>query len=147
MTTIKEIADLAGVSRGTVDRVLNNRGAVNPKTAEKIMKIAQAMNYRPNRVGLALATQKKKYKIGVILFSEHNPFFDEVMAGCKAKRKSCRILALPSSQGVWNSTCTLSLPLSTASWKPGIHGLMLAPYNHPLIQQKIDELAGSRSPL
>ena len=75
MTTIKEIADLAGVSRGTVDRVLNNRGAVNPKTAEKIMKIAQAMNYRPNRVGLALATQKKKYKIGVILFSEHNLFF------------------------------------------------------------------------
>ncbi|MDE7057629.1 MAG: LacI family DNA-binding transcriptional regulator, partial [Lachnospiraceae bacterium] len=29
MATIKEIADLAGVSRGTVDRVLNNRGAVN----------------------------------------------------------------------------------------------------------------------
>ncbi|MEI3526043.1 MAG: LacI family DNA-binding transcriptional regulator [Eubacteriales bacterium] len=46
MTTIKEIADLAGVSRGTVDRVLNNRGAVNPKTAEKVMKIAQAMNYQ-----------------------------------------------------------------------------------------------------
>lgn len=49
MTTIKEIADLAGVSRGTVDRVLNNRGAVNPKTAEKITEIAQALNYRPNR--------------------------------------------------------------------------------------------------
>ncbi len=82
MTTIKDIADLAGVSRGTVDRVLNNRGAVNPKTAEKIMEIVQALNYRPNRAGLALAAQKKKYKIGVILFSEHNPFFDEVMTGC-----------------------------------------------------------------
>ena len=34
MTTIKEIADLAGVSRGTVDRVLNNLGAVSPNTAE-----------------------------------------------------------------------------------------------------------------
>lgn len=30
MATIKEIAELAGVSRGTVDRVLNNRGSVNP---------------------------------------------------------------------------------------------------------------------
>ncbi len=29
MATIKEIAELAGVSRGTVDRVLNNRGSVN----------------------------------------------------------------------------------------------------------------------
>ena len=37
MTTLKEIADLAGVSRGTVDRVLNHRGSVNPKTAEKFM--------------------------------------------------------------------------------------------------------------
>ncbi len=35
MATIKEIAALAGVSRGTVDRVLNDRGAVNPETAEK----------------------------------------------------------------------------------------------------------------
>ena len=37
MATIKDIADLAGVSRGTVDRVLNNRGAVNSQTAEKII--------------------------------------------------------------------------------------------------------------
>ena len=36
MATIKEIAALAGVFRGTVDRVLNDRGAVNPETAEKI---------------------------------------------------------------------------------------------------------------
>ena len=41
MATIKEIAALAGVSRGTVDRVLNDRGAVNPETAEKIRKIAK----------------------------------------------------------------------------------------------------------
>ena len=43
MTTLKEIADLAGVSRGTVDRVLNHRGSVNPKTAEKVMNIVQAL--------------------------------------------------------------------------------------------------------
>ena len=39
MATIKEIAELAGVSRGTVDRVLNNRGSVNAKTAEKILAL------------------------------------------------------------------------------------------------------------
>ena len=63
MTTLKEIADLAGVSRGTVDRVLNHRGSVNPKTAEKVMSIVQALNYQPNRAGTALAAQKKKYKM------------------------------------------------------------------------------------
>lgn len=74
MATIKEIAALAGVSRGTVDRVLNDRGAVNPETAEKIRKIAKELDYKPNRAGLVLAAQKKRLKLGVILFSTGNPF-------------------------------------------------------------------------
>ena len=69
MATIKEIAALAGVSRGTVDRVLNHRGSVNPATAEKIEKIARELDYRPNVAGLVLAAQKRKLKLGVILFS------------------------------------------------------------------------------
>ncbi|MDY5103231.1 MAG: LacI family DNA-binding transcriptional regulator, partial [Agathobacter sp.] len=40
MPTIKEIAELAGVSRGTVDRVLNNRGSVNAQTAQRVREIA-----------------------------------------------------------------------------------------------------------
>ena len=60
MVTMKEIADLANVSRGTVDRVLNNRGSVNPQTAEKVRQIARTLGYKPNRAGMALAAQKKK---------------------------------------------------------------------------------------
>ena len=63
MATIKEIADLAGVSRGTVDRVLNKRGSVNPQTAQKIMEIVHALDYKPNRAGLVLAAQKKNLKL------------------------------------------------------------------------------------
>ena len=85
MATIKEIAALAGVSRGTVDRVLNDRGAVNPETAEKIRKIAKELDYKPNRAGLVLAAQKKRLKLGVILFSTGNPFFQDVLAGINEK--------------------------------------------------------------
>ena len=38
--TAQQIAELAGVSRGTVDRALHNRGRVNPEVAAKIHKIA-----------------------------------------------------------------------------------------------------------
>ena len=55
MAPIKEIALLAGVSRGTVDRVLNHRGSVNPETAERINRIAKELDYKPNRAGLVLA--------------------------------------------------------------------------------------------
>ncbi len=85
MATIKEIAALAGVSRGTVDRVLNNRGSVNPATAGKIMEIAKALDYRPNKAGMVLAAQKKKLKLGVILFSTDNPFFADVLRGVSEK--------------------------------------------------------------
>ena len=39
--TIKEIAEKAGVSRGTVDRALNHRGRVNAEVAERIFEIAK----------------------------------------------------------------------------------------------------------
>ena len=85
MATIKEIAALAGVSRGTVDRVLNNRGSVNPDTAKRIQEIADSLDYKPNRAGLVLAAHKKHLKLGVILFSPDNPFFQDVLQGVRDK--------------------------------------------------------------
>nr|MCR4756140.1 LacI family DNA-binding transcriptional regulator [Lachnospiraceae bacterium] len=58
MTTIKEIARLSGVSRGTVDRVLNNRDGVSEETAERVRTIAKQLGYKPNKAGVALAAQK-----------------------------------------------------------------------------------------
>ena len=43
MITMKEIAALAGVSRGTVDRVINNRGSVNPETEQRVRSIIEAL--------------------------------------------------------------------------------------------------------
>ena len=37
--TIQQIAELAGVSRGTVDRALNNRGRINPEVAKKMSRL------------------------------------------------------------------------------------------------------------
>ena len=55
--TLQQIAEAAGVSRGTVDRALNDRGRIKPEVAEKIKKIAEEMGYQPNRAGRALAWQ------------------------------------------------------------------------------------------
>ena len=45
--TIQQIAEKANVSRGTVDRALNNRGRINPEVAERILQIAEEMGYVP----------------------------------------------------------------------------------------------------
>jgi LacI family transcriptional regulator len=48
LVTIKEIARLAGVSIGTVDRVIHERGRVSSETADKIKKIIAETGYVPN---------------------------------------------------------------------------------------------------
>ena len=55
---IKDIAEKAGVSTGTVDRVLHNRGQVSQKTREKIMEIVRQIKYEPNLLASTLASKK-----------------------------------------------------------------------------------------
>jgi Transcriptional regulators len=82
--TIKEIAKIAGTSRGTVDRVLNGRGNVREDLQNKILKIAQENNYTPNPTAKMLSESGRPHKIGIVINSIGNEFFDEVLNGIKA---------------------------------------------------------------
>ena len=57
--TIRQIAEESGVSRGTVDRVLNNRGKVRPEVEERVRKVAEELGYKPNLLGRALIKMKE----------------------------------------------------------------------------------------
>ncbi|NBD26788.1 LacI family DNA-binding transcriptional regulator [Paenibacillus glycinis] len=66
MTTIKDLARIAGVSVTTVSRALNGYDDVNEETRRKIKRVAEEMNYRPNVLARSLVTKKSR-SIGVIL--------------------------------------------------------------------------------
>ncbi len=55
---IKDIAILAGVSEGTVDRVLHNRGDVSEKSRKAVNKVLEEMHYTPNIFARSLASKK-----------------------------------------------------------------------------------------
>ncbi len=65
-TGIKDIASLAGISTGTVDRVLYNRGRVAKQTREKVLQIVKDLNYTPNLLARRLASDKV-YTIAVLI--------------------------------------------------------------------------------
>jgi LacI family transcriptional regulator len=69
--TIKDIAQLAGVSIGTVDRVIHNRGEVSEKTREKILKITKTLNFQPDVLASALAS-KKNIKFAILMPAADN---------------------------------------------------------------------------
>jgi len=64
--TIKDIAELAGVSKGTVDRVLHQRGKVSDKAQESVEKILKEIDYQPNPIARNLKNNKV-YRICVLL--------------------------------------------------------------------------------
>ena len=55
---IKDIAKAAGVSVGTVDRVLHNRGKVSEKAKKKVDADLQKNEYRPNLIARTLVSNK-----------------------------------------------------------------------------------------
>lgn len=66
MLTVHEIAKRAGVSIGTVDRVIHNRGRVKEETRLKIEEIIKIEGYQPNPLARHLK-QGKNYRLGVLL--------------------------------------------------------------------------------
>lgn len=84
--TIQQIADRAGVSRGTVDRALNNRGRINKEVAERIREIASDMGYVPRA---RKKTEKiNKHKIGIVTQLAKASFMIEINRGIlQAKRE------------------------------------------------------------
>jgi len=65
---IRHVADLAGVSHMTVSRVLNDHPNIKPDTRRRVLEAIEELDYRPNMVARALATQRTR-RIGVIIES------------------------------------------------------------------------------
>lgn len=65
MATIREIAEKANVSIATVSNILNGKGQASAKTIEKVLLIAEELDYRPNIFAQYLK-KKKPSMIGVI---------------------------------------------------------------------------------
>ncbi|PMQ01699.1 MAG: LacI family transcriptional regulator [Dictyoglomus sp. NZ13-RE01] len=76
--TLKDIAREAGVSISAVSFALNNKGALNPKTKSKILRIAQELGYKPER------EVKKTYTIGLVISDVTNPFYPAVIRGVES---------------------------------------------------------------
>lgn len=73
--TTTQLARICGVSQGTVDRALHNRGDINPKTRERILEVAREYDYIPT---VQNKDQANSMLIGVILFDLYNEFFSKL---------------------------------------------------------------------
>lgn len=80
MMTIGQIAEMAGVSKSTVSRVLNHSGYVNEETRSRVEKIIEDYHYSPSATAQNLS-RRETNTIGVVVPELENAFFGEVLAG------------------------------------------------------------------
>lgn len=86
--TIKDIAEKAGVSVGTVDRVLHNRPNVSPKALAKVKSALEEMDYVPNMYASALAHNKAYTFYCLMPRHESEAYWEEVEQG---QLKACEV--------------------------------------------------------
>lgn len=85
---IKDIAEKAGVSVGTVDRVLHNRPNVSAKARAKVEKALKEQNYQPNMYASALA-YNKSYRFCIMLpLHEQVAYWEEIEQGARMSADS-----------------------------------------------------------
>lgn len=84
--TMKEIAQLAGVSKATVSRVINNSQNVSPSLRKKVDKVLKETGYTPNLLAQELATKQTKL-IGIILPRIGVDVFSKIVEGISAELK------------------------------------------------------------
>lgn len=78
MTSIKDVAQRAGVSSATVSRVLADKPHVRPELRERVWQAVDELGYQPSRVARSLRSQQSQI-IGLIISDIQNPFFTSIV--------------------------------------------------------------------
>ena len=72
---------MSGVSAGTVDRVLHNRGDVSVSSREKVQKVLDEIDYHPNMFAIGLAAKKRYHIVCIIPYYIEHDYWHAVAAG------------------------------------------------------------------
>ena len=91
---IKDLAKIANVSIGTIDRVLHNRPGVSKATRERVLAIIQAHEYKPNLLAKHLAS-KKQFRIAILMpHQNENPVWVPYAKGTERARRDAEKFAV-----------------------------------------------------
>lgn len=147
MITSRQLAEMAGVSRGTVDRVLNHRGGVRPEVQQLVERLARENGYVPNRAGKALV-MRGPLRVDVLLNSVGNPFYDEVRIGLQDAAADYADFSLhihvAEMKGYDPDVQLQQLEIAKTS---GAAGVILTPLNHPAVAAAIDDMTDNGCPV
>lgn len=146
--TIKMIAERAGVSIGTVDRVLHNRPYVKAEVRERVLAVMAELDYHPNRMASALATSGTARRFAVIQ-PEWGPYIQDAMADGVSRfleeRRDYNI-SVEVLRYLHGDTAGCLRLLNQVS-RERVHGVALCGSDCREIHSRLEDLAGLHIPV
>lgn len=79
---------MSGVSTGTVDRILHNRGKVSEEARKKVEKVLKEIDYQPNLIARSLALKKNYHFISVLPSFVEGEYWEKVTQGIKKAERA-----------------------------------------------------------
>ncbi len=122
--TIEDVAEQAGVSKGTVSAVINAKNSVKPLTRDHVLEIMKELNFRPKGMARNLRNANQFNTIGIIIKDLSYPFYSSIAYGVKeyANQKGYSVI-VTSSENDHESEIKFSHLFSTKD----IKGTIIAP--------------------
>ncbi len=142
---VRDLARVANVSVGTVDRALKDRQGINKRTRERILAIAAENGYAPNPTAQALSFSKSAFRIGVCIPREIHYFYDHLYAGVADEAKRWEYVGL---EVVYCRVKQLSSPVSRAVnelLNQDIQALVLTPGSAEQVAPIIERAEGEKN--
>jgi LacI family transcriptional regulator, galactose operon repressor len=142
---VRELARLANVSVGTVDRALNGRGEISEATRQRILALAEQQGYQPNLAARALSVKRSRIRIGVCLPRHFHVFYDQIRDGIlneasRFKHLGVEILFHPTDHLGLNEAGVVSGVLDS-----GVRALILTPGDPVALAPIIDNAETERN--
>lgn len=147
--TIKMIAEKAGVSIGTVDRVLHDRPYVKAEVRERVLRVMEELEYRPNRMASALAMSGTVRRLALIQLIWGSDYVrSEVEAGAarfREERRDYNVMVDIRSYPEGDVAACLRQVDQAA--EEGAQAVALCASDCPEVRAKVEELARKNIPV
>lgn len=137
MTTIQDVARLAGVSPVTVSRVINGASNVNVETRARVEQVIQELSYVPNRSARSLRS-RQTFTLALVLPDITNAFWTTIVRGVEdaAQNEGYSVLLCNSDENLSKQTDYIHTVLQQR-----VDGVIIAPYDSdPVHLGRIQEL-------
>ncbi len=98
--TLQDVADLAGVSKGTVSAVLNDKKTVKESTRAEVLEAIRRLNYRPRATARRRTSTETLRSVGFVLREIGNPYYAEIITGAESYlRERGYVMLVAASEG------------------------------------------------